>query len=151
MPKIELIDAQQSDLSICMEMMKDFYLIDNYPFNEKKAESNFNLFISETTLGRFWIIKNENKICGYLVLTFGFSFEYGGRDAFMDEFYLKPTFRDGGIGKRVLKILNEKAKSLGVYAIHLEVEKSNERTNALYSQSGYIGNNRSLLTNKLAK
>jgi len=64
-----------------------------------------------------------------VVLAFGFSFEYKGRDAFIDELFLKEAYRKKGIGGQTMRFVEQQAKELGVHAIHLEVEKSN-RTGA---------------------
>ena len=39
---------------------------------------------------------------GYLVLTLGYSLEYGGRDAFIDEVYIRSSYRGRGIGTAAL-------------------------------------------------
>lgn len=130
-----------------MKMIEDFYQIDNYPFSESKAIGCFEKLSHNEDLGRFWLIHDErNKTVGYLIVCFGFSFEYGGRDAFIDEFYIIPEERGKGIGTEILKKLKDVAKQLDIKAIHLEVEKTNEIGNELYHKAGFRGNSRSLLT-----
>ncbi|MEQ8903831.1 GNAT family N-acetyltransferase [Ekhidna sp.] len=138
-----------SDYALCMKMMKDFYTIDNYPFSELKARKCFEEIIRNDHLGRFWLLYRNRLPIGYIILTFGFSFEYGGKDAFIDEFYLIPGERRKGFGSMTLEKLKEKAKQLDIKAIHLEVEKTNQVGNRLYRQVGFEGNNRSLLTQKI--
>jgi GNAT superfamily N-acetyltransferase len=81
-----------------------------------------------------------------VVLTFGFSFEYGGRDAFIDELYLEAAHRGKGIGGLTIDFVSEQAKVLGVKALHLEVERHNDWGNRLYRKKGFGGNERHLLT-----
>ncbi len=69
--------------------MEAFYAIDDYVFEEAAARVNVQKFINDEHLGRLWLLKLEDEAIGYLALTFGFSFEYGGRDAFIDELYLE--------------------------------------------------------------
>lgn len=145
--EVQFIEAQETHLEECLQMIKDFYLIDNYPFDEKRVKKNFLEIIESPTLGRFYLLVAEDKkITGYLILTFGYSFEYGGRDAFIDEFYIKPNFRNMGMGSTTLSALATKAEKLGVRAIHLEVESSNEAGKRLYEKQNFVSNKRQLLT-----
>ena len=143
--------ATKEDLEQCLSMIQDFYSIDQYPFDRNKVQRCFYQLIANEHLGRFWLLRENNNIAGYLILSFGFSFEYGGRDAFIDELYLKKEFRGLGYGKQLLEDLDQKALILGVNAIHLEVEKTNEAGNQLYLKSGFKGNNRSLLTKRISQ
>jgi ribosomal protein S18 acetylase RimI-like enzyme len=97
-------------------------------------------------LGRLWLIEVENQIAGYVCLAFCFSFEYGGRDAFIDEFFIKTKFRSQGIGQQTMDFLENASKKLGVNSIHLEVEKHNEAGSKLYLKKGYTDTGRHLLT-----
>lgn len=141
--------AIESDLDDALSMIQDFYQIDGYPFDAKRTQSNFHEIISTPSLGVFWILETKEVTIGYLILTFGYSFEYGGRDAFIDEFYFKEEFRGKGYGTEILNQLDSKAKELGIKAIHLEVESTNEAGSRLYEKTGFQGNNRKLLTKKI--
>ena len=138
--------AQSDDQEDVLDMMRDFYAIDGYPFDRVRSRKNFLTLIADESLGRLWIIMDELETIGYLVLAFGFSFEYGGRDAFIDELYLKAGYRGRGIGGEVIDFVSREAKALGVYALHLEVERHNERGNRLYRKKGFGGHERTLLT-----
>ena len=143
---MEFKEAEPDNKNECLQMIEDFYSLDQYPFDYKRASSNFQEFISNDQLGKFWMIVEGAETIGYLILTYGYSFEYGGRDAFIDEFYLKKSFRGKGLGTETLNTLSSVAEKLGVRAIHLEVEKTNQAGNKLYKKTGFKGNNRSLLT-----
>ncbi|QLG44389.1 GNAT family N-acetyltransferase [Costertonia aggregata] len=138
--------ATLEDLPDILEMMQDFNAIDNYPFNVKITEQTLMDFLGNTSLGRLWLTYMDDKIVGYVVLTFGFSFEYKGRDAFIDEFFIKKDFRHKGIGKKTMKFVLTAAKKLHVNAIHLEVEKHNKIGSKLYLKSGFNSTDRDLLT-----
>lgn len=132
-----------------LEMMSDFYTSYNYPFDRLATEKNLGLFISDLSLGRAWTINDDNRIMGYIVLTFGFSFERNGKDAFIDELFIKPEFRLKGLGRQAMDFVEKEARHLGVNAIHLEVEKYNQVGMNLYLGMGYADNDRLLLTKKI--
>ena len=106
-------------------------------------------FLLNPELGRLWLIVTEGSILGYLVFTFGYSFEHGGRFGLLDEFFLKPEARQKGIGKLVMDFINEEAQKLGIGVILLEVEQHNAAGIMLYTKKGYKDNGRLLLTKKV--
>ncbi len=149
--EVQFTRAEISHQEDCLDMIRDFYLIDGYGFDRDQAAINFQEMMDHDHLGRFWVLQVKEEIIGYLILTFGYSFEYGGRDAFIDEFYLKEAFRGKGLGTEILTLLDGYAKELNVNAIHLEVERTNQAGNSLYLKTGFKGNDRSLLTKTLSK
>lgn len=148
---IQFVQVTTSEVKQVLTFMEAFYAIDGYDFDEDSARANIENFISNEYLGRLWLLKLENKAVGYLALTFGFSFEYGGRDAFIDELYLDQAFRNRGYGSKILKQLDVEAEALGVKAIHLEVERHNDGGKKLYKKSGFTSNDRTLMTKTLGR
>jgi ribosomal protein S18 acetylase RimI-like enzyme len=98
----------------------------------------------ETSGGR------ERTPIGYLVLTIGYSLERGGRDAFIDELYVRPQWRGVGLGTLAVATAEVAARRLGVRAVHLEVDTSNERARRLYERIGFAVRQRyHLMTKKI--
>ena len=106
--------------------------------------------LAEPDLGRVWLIAERGALAGYLVLTFGYDLEYGGRDSFLTEIYLLPSARGRGIGGRTMAALEAEAAALGARAIHLMVRPENAPTVALYRSAGYEPPPRVLLSKRLA-
>jgi hypothetical protein len=73
--KIQFREAAKEDIPDILAMMKAFNAIDNYAFEPELREQNITWFISNKELGRMWMIPDNAAVIGYLVLTFGFSFE----------------------------------------------------------------------------
>lgn len=147
--ELKFIEIESNDKQTVAEMMADFNAIDNYPFDRKKCLENLDILIQNKHLGRIWMIQADNALAGYIVLTFGFSFEYKGCMAMIDEFYIIENCRNLGIGRKTLEFMQEKAADLGVKTILLEVENHNEKAKRLYFKQGYSGKDRSLLTKSL--
>jgi len=140
-----------NDAPSILEMMASFFAIDDYPFDRNVTNDNLLHFLSTPSLGRIWLIQQDDVIVGYIVLAFGFSFEYLGRDAFIDELFVKEEFRDKGIGTRAMSFVEQQAKLLQVKTIHLEVERHNVKGNRIYSNRQYTDNGRLLLTKRLTE
>lgn len=140
-----------SDISIITQMMQDFYAIDNYPMDVEVAKTLFQEFISNEHLGKSWLIYSENKIVGYIILTFIFSFEYGGKIAFVDELFIKETARGKGFGKEAIQFIQSEVSKLSLKLLYLEVEPHNENAQKLYLAHDFELHNRKLMKYKVTK
>ena len=115
-------------------------------FDESAVRSAFHQFLSLPAFGRVWLLYDGPALVGYIVLTIGFSFEFHGHDAFIDELYIAPDHRRRGYGRQALAIVEQKAQEMGVNAIHLEVDHGNDPALELYRHSGYRDHHRFLMT-----
>lgn len=120
-----------------------------YFFDEPVVRNALRHFLAHPDLGQAWIFFAGETPVGYVVLTLGYSFEYHGRDAFVDELYVEPQFRRQGIGRRAVQLVEERARALGVNAIHLEVDDGNDPAVELYRRTGYEDQERYLMTKRL--
>jgi diamine N-acetyltransferase len=138
------------DISLLVELMSDFYAESGYEAENERAARAFAELIEDERAGRVWIIETEFEVVGYVVMTLGYSMEYGGRDAFIDDLFIRPAFRASGYGTAALAEVRAEAVSLGVRALHLEVGRDNESAQALYRRAGFVDTDRQLLTLRLA-
>ena len=140
-----------ADIEIITQMMQDFYAIDNYPMDIEVTKNLFQEFISNEHLGKSWLIYSESEIVGYIILTFIFSFEYGGKIAFVDELFIKETARGKGIGKEAIQFIQREVPKLSLKLLYLEVEPHNENAQKLYLAHDFELHNRKLMKYKVTK
>ena len=140
-----------ADIEIITLMMQDFYAIDNYPMDVEVTKTLFQEFISNEHLGKSWLIYSENEIVGYIILTFIFSFEYGGKIAFLDELFIKETARGKGFGKEAIQFIQQEVPKLSLKLLYLEVEPHNENAQKLYLAHDFELHNRKLMKYKVTK
>jgi ribosomal protein S18 acetylase RimI-like enzyme len=139
--------AAADDIEALIVMMRDLYAHDGLaPLDEASARRALLGVIGDYTFGRVFLILLANEVAGYAVLTFGYSLEFHGRDAFVDEIYLRAGYRGLGIGKRALEFLTGVCAENGVSALHLEVERSNTQAQAVYRKFGFEDHDRYLMT-----
>ena len=142
--------ATHGDIAVLVELMTDFYRESSFSLPRESAKAVFEQLLTDPALGRVWICEQGREAAGYIVLTFGFSVEYGGRDAFVDDLFIRPAFRGRGLGKQLLDTLIGECAHLRVRALHLEVDRLHDRAHALYRSRGFQDNDRRLLTMKLS-
>jgi hypothetical protein len=71
-------------------------------FDEAAARASLRKFRSLPVFGGGWMLCEGNKTVDYVILTVGFSFEFHGHDAFIDELYVDAEYRwRGKAGKRL--------------------------------------------------
>lgn len=143
--------ATHADLATLVQFMREYYEFDHLPFDEQVARAALAKFLDDESLGRLWLIHCGTEAVGYLALTLGYSLEYGGRDAFIDEVYICASYRGRGIGQRALVFAEETCRSLDVRALHLEVERENTNAHALYRKVGFVDHERYLMTKRMTK
>ena len=134
-----------SDIATITAMMQDFYAIDNYPIEVETTKRMFEEFISNDNFGKAWLIFADNKVAGYVILTYIFSFEYSGKIAFLDELFIKESARGKGIGKETIQFIQEEGLKLSLKLLYLEVEDHNENAQKLYLANKFEFHNRKLM------
>lgn len=137
-----------SDIETVVDLMQQFYAIDNYPIDAKTSTSLFKEFITNENLGKAWLIQFENETIGYVILTFIFSFEYKGKIAFLDELYLTEKGRGKGIGGKTIAFIQNQSDKMALKLIYLEVEEHNKKAQKLYLANGFESHNRPLMRYK---
>ena len=90
-----------------------------------------------TPYGVAYLIGPARAPIGYIIITFGWSVEFGGLDAIIDEIYVRPGVRGRGIATEALLAVPNALAGGGLRAIHLEVERSNEIAQKLYHRAGF--------------
>jgi len=138
--------AEASDTALLLRFMRAYYAFDGHAFDEPKARAALQNFLRDPSFGRAWLICDGPTPVGYIVLTLGYSLEYLGRDAFIDEFFLSESHRSRGWGRETLAFVEEFARSLGVRSIHLEVVRSNRNALEVYRKLGFRDHEHHLMT-----
>ncbi len=138
--------ADPSDVELLVQLMAEFYSESGYDLDQDRAASAFGDLLSDPSLGRVWIL---GESVGYVVLTLGYSMEYGGRDAFVDDLFVRKAHRRAGLGSAVSETVLDECREQGVKAIHLVVGRDNVAAQALYRKFRFADNDRQLLTCRL--
>jgi GNAT superfamily N-acetyltransferase len=141
--------AQQGDLDALLALQRTYYVEDGYSFVESEAREALATLLSDPELGRVWLIETDTGAVGYLVVTLGYSLEYRGRDAFVDELFVLSSQRGRGLGTTALTVAEEACRELGVRALHLEVERDRVAAQATYRRWGFSDHRRYLMTKLL--
>jgi GNAT superfamily N-acetyltransferase len=141
--------ARTSDLKLVLPLMAEYYAEDGYPFDESAARAAATMLLATPSLGCLWVAEIDEEVAGYMAVTFGFSLEYRGRDAFLDEIYIAERFRGRGLGREAMNLAESFCRQSGVRALHLEVERHRNEARELYRSRGFESRSRELMTKRL--
>lgn len=87
--------------------------------------------------GAAYLIGPPRAPIGYIIVSFGWSVEFGGMDGFIDEIFIRPGVRGRGIASEVLLALPRALAEAGLKALHLEVGQNNSGAQRLYARAGF--------------
>ncbi|GHO46381.1 GNAT family N-acetyltransferase [Ktedonospora formicarum] len=137
--------ATPTDLETIIFFMQQFYAMYSYQLSERKREVVDHL-LRTPAYGRIWLIQYNQQPVGYVILTFGYSIEFYGRDALVDELYISDDARGKKVGTQTLAFLEKACQEMGIRALHLEVEYDNEVGQHLYRKAGFAEHKRHFMT-----
>jgi len=141
--------AADSDVDTLLSLMCEYYAFDHHPFDRARAETAVRGLLQDPALGGIWLICDREAVVGYVALTFGYSLELLGRDAFVDELFLLESHRRRGWGRQAVAFIEQAARALGVRALHLEVTQHNHNANQFYRKLGFQDREHHLFTKQI--
>lgn len=141
--------ARPEDLPRLLPLVTAFQEGEGIPQSEEHVTNALAPLLEGNPLGAVYLIGPARAPLGYVVITFGWSLELGGMEAFVDELYIRPAVRGRGIATEVLATLPRALGQAGVRALHLEVDRANETAQRLYARARFEPRERYMLMTKM--
>ena len=138
--------AMAADASRLISLMREYYAYDRIPFLDQIIGSALETLLADSRHGYAVFITVGGEEIGYVIVTYSFSVEFGGRFALIDEIFLRDGFRGKGIGQETIRFLLDRCSREGIGAVRLEVEMHNIAAQKFYEREGFTRHNRSLMT-----
>jgi GNAT superfamily N-acetyltransferase len=150
-PAIRL--AVADNLDRVTELRREYCAADGVVFDPARNRAVLERLFADASLGRLWLIAprddanpaSRTEAVGYLCVCVGFSLEFG-RDAFLDELYVREAWRGRGFGRAALEFAIAACPALGVQTLHLLVAPGNARARDIYDRRGFSVQNRHMLS-----
>ena len=98
----ELESASIADWDILLQLVQEFHQLEGVNLSEQQRATALKMLLDNAELGGIWLICCDTHIVGYIALCTSCSIEFSGKDAFIDEFYIRSNYRGRGFGKQVL-------------------------------------------------
>ena len=94
--------AEIQHLPLLLTPVEAFYALDQHSYEPARVESALRALLQHDDFGVVYLVNDDQ---GYVVITWGYSLESGGREGLVDEIYLRQ--RGQGVGTRVMQALFE--------------------------------------------
>jgi GNAT superfamily N-acetyltransferase len=143
------VPAGPGDAAVILGMMRDYYPIEEATFRPEVQGPALRALLAEPSFGRVYLVRRSGEIAGYVVLTFDYGLEAGGREMFVDELFIVERHHGQGLGTRVLEFVAEACRDLGGRALHLAVGFENRRAREVYEKHGFVPTRREMMTRTL--
>ncbi|MEL7256525.1 MAG: GNAT family N-acetyltransferase [Pseudomonadota bacterium] len=142
--------AKMDDLDRVLPLVAAFHAEEGVEQDDATRRAALVPLLEGSPHGCVYLAGPTRAPIGYVIVTFGWSVEFGGLDGFLDEIYIRPGVRGRGIGSEILISLPKTLAAAGMKAIHLEVNKDNAQARSVYEKMHFSPREKyMLMTRKL--
>ncbi len=129
--------AKPEHLDRLAALCEAFHAEEGIKLDDDARRAGLAPLLEGSPYGVAYLIGPPRAAIGYIVICFGWSVEFGGLDAIIDELYVRPGVRGRGVASEALIALPNALSSVGLRAIHLEVDRDNAAAIKLYRRAGF--------------
>lgn len=122
--------ADPDDREVLLELITEFYEVDGHPYDRETVLAGLVPLLESDDYGVVLITEGA-----YAVLVWSYSLESGGRDALLDEIYVRDRGR--GTGRELMDRVFAEMRERGLSGVFLETEPHNDSARAFYSRFGF--------------
>jgi GNAT superfamily N-acetyltransferase len=127
-----------ADVPQLVELVGQYWQFEGIPgFDARAVAPLLQRILSQPELGAIWVAEAGDELVGYLLAVYMFSLEQKGLMAEIDEFFVLPSVRTGGVGAALLDVAEDDLAQAGCVCLQLQLGKDNVRARAFYHRHGY--------------
>lgn len=129
--------ATPDHLERLLPLVDAFHAEDSMETTAETRRAALEPLLQGSPHGSIYLIGPARAPIGYIIISFGWSVEFGGLDGFIDELYIRPGVRGRGVASEVLTTLPAALAKAGLKALHLEVDAAKDGAQRLYARTGF--------------
>ncbi|MDV5169014.1 GNAT family N-acetyltransferase [Photobacterium rosenbergii] len=152
---ISLVAPSISSMDMLLKLVEELFDYEVLPKKKEQTQQAIQHLLTNPELGQAWFIEVDNDgeklIAGHIIISYSFSLEHGGRVGLIDQFYLKPEWRQQGIGTALIPQIEAHAASAGVHALSLEVNIGNKGARKFYEKHDFVPRRQFCMMTKVIK
>ena len=137
MSDYSLRPMEAPDREEVIRMMRGFYASEAVHSNgsEEVFNNDVDACVSDNPFASGYVFTREDgSICGYSMLSHGFSTEYGRPVIWIEDLYIEEDARNKGLSNMLFDLVREKYPD---HVHRLEVEETNLRAIRTYTKKGF--------------
>ena len=137
MQRFSIAGAKLDDCSVCAGLLVEQLREHSIACSVERLSNILESVIADPMRGFVLLARVEGQIVGLAYAAAILSAEHGGPVAWLEELYVAPDHRLGGIGSALIGAVVEGAREMGMVAVDLEVDASHTRVESLYRKHGF--------------
>lgn len=141
--------AGADDAGVVVRHMLEFNAGERIACSEDGLKASFATLLDHPDWGAVLIAEVGGVPVGYAVVSFSFDFEYGGREAFLMELFVRPRDRGRRVGATLLAAAERHVAAAGVSFLQLVVRRDNPGAQRFYREHDFDFDPRLLMTKRL--
>lgn len=140
MEDVRLVRVFSTEIETLKQYVAALYEHDNdYDSMVNIEQGVSSLLRNENLAHPYFILRGPERI-GYVILTKYHSVEKGGLTFYIDELYVEPQLRRSGVGKVILKRIEEIARAAGAKTLWAQAEPYNDAACSFFESQGFRRN-----------
>ncbi|WP_039019167.1 GNAT family N-acetyltransferase [Halocynthiibacter namhaensis] len=134
--------CRPDDRDRMLRMVTQFHAEEKLTTTDAERAAGIDALFSGEVQAAAWLIGPKSSPVGYIIVSFGFCMAIGGREALIDEVWIRPSVRGRGMGSQCLAAVAKELTAMGVRRINLDVSVDNPKAKALYEKMGFAPHER---------
>ena len=132
--------ATVADVPGLVPLVEQYWLFEDIAhFDAARVGLELSRALADPSLMSGWIARVKGEAVGYLLAVYVFSLEHLGLTAEIDEFFVLPSARGGGIGDELLRLAEAEFRRRRCTNVFLQIGKGNDRARVFYRAHGFEG------------
>ena len=129
---------EEKDRDVYLELTREFYTSSavDHEIDEQNRIDTFNHLMTDTPYAECIIVECDGECAGYALFAKTFSQEAGGLTVWLEEVYIRESFRSRGLGNEIFDWTEKRFPD--ARRLRLEVEEDNVRAIELYKRRGFV-------------
>ncbi len=139
---ISLIAPTAESTPMLLDLVTELFEYEALSPPLEQTQNALQQLLQNPELGQAWFLaiteQDHTTLIGHVILSYSFSLEFGGRMAMIDQIYLKPEWRNQGIGTQFLPLVEHQLHNAKAKAISLEVNIGNKAARRFYERHDFV-------------
>ena len=136
--EIEISQAEYRDLDQLADLLAELFTLENdfCPDREKQLHG-LRLILDNPSMGRFFVLRDQDRVAGMANLLITLSTAEGCRVAVLEDVIIGNEYRGKGLGRRLVEHVLAWAKTDGMTRITLLADRDNKAALGFYRKLGF--------------
>jgi diamine N-acetyltransferase len=143
---LQLRAALPADIETLLPMVRASRACEGLGWDELLMRAALVGLMVRRAAGTVWLLEEGGTAVGYMIVTLGYTLEFSGCGALVDELYVVPAHRGRGFGRRALEVAEAYCRLHEAHTLHAIVRGDNAPALRAAGRYRFVVSERVLLT-----